>query len=486
MLKISLSCASVKNNNISFHQVFKTSVRGCLEECAKRNLSSIAFPAIGIGTHSFPISVTAKLMINEATQFLAQKPCSLTAIYLAAYSDVEFATFQNELRHLKSASSQASTVSDFSMWGKERKDNNVFRIGRQIVEVIRGDITDEQTDVIVSSTDRDMKLHGTGVAAAISKKAGPKLQRFCDQYTSHGAFLEAGIVISTPACGELKCKAIFHTNFQWDCLEKSVLNCLNKAAQEGYVSISFPALGTGNHNFPSEKTASVMTESINMFYNASLHLELIRIVLFQEDMYKSFLKTFQSSELCTQSIAATKATDVKKLNPIHNEQAEAIGSAEATSFDMDTCYFIVYGESSNVESAALELNKVTSAPSLSSVGSSEYHLKVSETEQGRWFCRSVHARVFLPMIGEFLLHCMISVVIILMQIHPEEIQYTVAYHFIDFLFGLSLVYFAIDILPQKNITWMDVECISNCCFVRSVESIWNVLYENGSCGFYKF
>ena len=355
-------------------------MRGCLEECAKRNLSSIAFPAIGIGTHSFPISVAAKLMINEATQFLAQKQCSLTAIYLAAYSDIEFATFQSELRHLKSASSQASTVSDFSMWGKGRKDKNVFHIGGQIVEVIRGDITDEQTDVIVSSTDRDMKLQGTGVAAAISKKAGPELQHFCDQYTRHGAFLEAGSVIRAPACGELKCKAIFQTNLQWDCLEKSVLNCLNKAAQEGYVSISFPALGTGNYNFPSEKTASVMIESINTFSNTSLHLELIHIVLYQEEMYKSFLKTFQSSERCTQSIAATKATDV---NPIHNEQAQAIGSAEATSFDMDTCYFIVYGESSNVESAALELNKMTSAPSLSSVGSSEYHLKVSETQQGR-------------------------------------------------------------------------------------------------------
>ena len=349
-------------------------MRGCLEECAKRNLSSIAFPAIGIGTHSFPISVAAKSMINEATQFLAQKQCSLTAIYLAAYSDIEFATFQSELRHLKLASSQASTVSDFSMWGKGRKDKNVFHIGGQIVEVIRGDITDEQTDVIVSITDRDIKLQGTGVAAAISKKAGPELQRFCDHY-SHGVFLEAGSVISTPACGELKCKAIFQTNFQWGCLEKSVLNCLNKAAQEGYVSISFPALGTGNYNFPSDKTASVMIESINTFSNTSLHLELIHIVLYQEDMYKSFLKTFQSSERCTQSIAATKATD-----PIHHEQAQAIGSEEATSFDMDTCYFIVYGESSNVESAALELNKMTSAPSLSS---SEYHLKVSETQQGR-------------------------------------------------------------------------------------------------------
>ena len=358
-------------------------MRGCLEECAKRNLSSIAFPAIGIGTHSFPISVAAKSMINEATQFLAQKQCSLTAIYLAAYSDIEFATFQSELRHLKLASSQASTVSDFSMWGKGRKDKNVFHIGGQIVEVIRGDITDEQTDIIVSITDRDMKLQGTGVAAAISKKAGPELQRLCDHCTSHGVFLEAGSVIRVPACGELKCKAIFQTNFQWGCLEKSVLKCLSKAAQEGYVSISFPALGTGNYSFPSEKTANVMIESINTFSNTSLHLELIHIVLYQEDMYKSFLKTFQSSELCTQSIAATKATDIKKWNPIHNEQAQAIGSAEATSFDMDTCYFLVYGESSNVESAALELNKMTSASSLSSVGSSEYHLKVSETQQGR-------------------------------------------------------------------------------------------------------
>ena len=363
----------------SFHQVFKISVHRCLEECAKRNLSSIAFPTIGIGMHLFPINVAARLMIKEATQFLANKQCSLTAIYFAAYSDMEFVTFQHELRHLKSESPQASNVSDYSMWGKERKNKNVFRIRGQIVEIIHGDITDEQTDIIVSSTDRDMKLYGTGVAAAISKKAGPELQRFCDEYTSHGAFLDAGCVIKAPACGNLKCKTIFHTNFQWDCLEKTVLKCLRTAAEDGYVSISFPALGTGNRSFPSEKTASVMIESINQFCNTSLHLDLIHIVLLQDDIYKYFLKTFQSSELCKHN---TEATDIKAPNPVHNEQMEAIGSVEATSFDMDICCFTVCGESSNVESAVVELNKLTSAPPLSNVAGSEYHLRVPETQEG--------------------------------------------------------------------------------------------------------
>lgn len=338
----------------------------------ERNYSSIAFPALGTGAFGFPISVAAKLMINEAVQFFAtHKQCSLTNIYFVNYTDIEFGTFRNELKHYQSTAAEAfSALSD-----ERRQKDSTFCIKGQVVEIVHGDITDEQTDVVVNSTNREMNLNAGAVSAALLKKAGPIFQYQCDEYIRHGVFpVIPGIVVMTN-CGDLKCKAVFQTIFQLEQLEVTILNCLRQAVDRGYVSISFPALGTGQHASSPVKTALAMIEAIRTFCNTSVLLKVIRVVIFQVEMYKSFLDIFQHSDFS--AISTTTILDTKILQPAGNGPEEITGNLETACFN-------IFGESlQTVESAAQELKKVGSTSASSAVDEIfPMHLQDSENQQG--------------------------------------------------------------------------------------------------------
>ena len=67
-------------------------------------------------------------------------------------------------------------------------------------------------------------------------------------------------------------------------LSEVVTKCLTKASKKGCVSIVFPALGTGNLNYPAHETARIMLETIDTFQqsNPSTSLRDVRIVVFAE------------------------------------------------------------------------------------------------------------------------------------------------------------------------------------------------------------
>lgn len=371
-LALPLRTAKLVLMGFFFFQIFKKAVRNCLEECAKRHFSSIAFPALGTGNYGFPGNVAAKLMINEAVQFLTTyKNCPISTIYFVAYSDDDFRTFQNELKHYKydSTAAEASNVLPPTLSDERRKDST-FCIGGLIVEVVHGDITDEQTNVIVNSTNRYMFLSSTAVGSALLRKAGSQLQLNCDKYTKHGALLEIGSIINTPACGELKCKTVFHIIPQQENLEMAILVCLRKAEELGHVSISFPALDTGHHASSPERTAGAMIEAIKKFCNTPVYLKFIRIVIIQAEMYKSYLDVFNHSGF-------SAISDTKILQPADN-------GPEVTTGNLETACFSIYGESpQSVESAAQELKKVTNTTPSSGFGESfPPHLQGPENHQG--------------------------------------------------------------------------------------------------------
>ena len=274
----------------------------------------------------------------------------MSKIYLVSYTNNDFDTFQTILKQFKYGTTVSSILNP-NLPGGGRNNDSSFCIGGLVVEIACGDITDEQTNAIVNSTNRDMHLT-SGVAAALLKKAGPGLQHECNECTTHGSFLECGNVIMTSAYG-LKCNALFHTNFKPEQLEVSILNCLRKAEVLAYISISFPALGTGLHAIRSETAANVMIEAIKKFCKSSLHLKLIRIIISQSEIYQSFLKTFHSSGLS--SITTSHVPDTELLRPTAHGPVKTTGSLETACFN-------IYGESlQKIEFAAQELNKSLNA-----------------------------------------------------------------------------------------------------------------------------
>lgn len=72
--------------------------------------------------------------------------------------------------------------------------------------------------------------------------------------------------------------------------------CLEKAARDGYTSISFPALGTGVYDYSGAASAKGLFDAIVEFLDTSPLLERIGIVLFQgarrlvEEVHVSIVK----------------------------------------------------------------------------------------------------------------------------------------------------------------------------------------------------
>ena len=100
------------------------------------------------------------------------------------------------------------------------------------LEIVQGDISSDDCDVIVNTTNRNLQLVGSGVAGALLKKGGRELQAACDAVVSQGIMAEEGKVVTTPSTGELKCKMIFHVAFvtrDQVKLIKTIQTCLETA-----------------------------------------------------------------------------------------------------------------------------------------------------------------------------------------------------------------------------------------------------------------
>lgn len=86
------------------------------------------------------------------------------------------------------------------------KEVNIVKanIENRVLELLEGDITEMETDAIVNAANAQLVLGG-GVAGAIRRKGGPKIQEECDKI---GATFVGGAVITTG--GNLKAKYVIH------------------------------------------------------------------------------------------------------------------------------------------------------------------------------------------------------------------------------------------------------------------------------------
>ena len=295
-----------------------------MKKCTKHGVTSIAFPAIGTGALHFPNDVVARIMVNEISNFLSsQKSTVLREVHLIIYMADTHKAFEKEVANLKSydispksdvatfidsrnghgqpvaASYPTAIPSGSHATHSDPSTGQMYDVGVLKVQLVQGDITEDSSDALVNTTNKRMKLLGHGVAGALARKAGPTLQQVCDTLISQGIYLEEGKVVPTPS-GSLKCTAVFHV-----CIEstdpkklvKTILACLEKAEECKYKSIAFPALGTGVHGLSAEVAAKEMAKAIHQFETSGpKFLACIRVVLFEPEIYKAFIKAFNDSQ----------------------------------------------------------------------------------------------------------------------------------------------------------------------------------------------
>ena len=126
--------------------------------------------------------------------------------------------------------------------------------------VVQGNLLEEPVEAIVNAAN-EMLAHGGGVAALISRAAGPSLQEESDRIVRQRGLLPAGSAAVTTA-GNLPFKGVIHAvgPRQGEGDEEAKLVCALAAAfacarERGWSSVSFPAVSSGIFGVPPEVCA---------------------------------------------------------------------------------------------------------------------------------------------------------------------------------------------------------------------------------------
>ncbi len=162
-------------------------------------------------------------------------------------------------------------------------------INNCVLELLDGDLTGMDTDAIVNAANAQLILGG-GVAGAIRKKGGPKIQEECNKI---GGIFVGGAVITTG--GNLKARHVIHAvgprmgeGDEDQKLKNATLNSLKVADENNLKSISFPAISTGIFGFPIGRCAEIMLKTTIDYLKGQTGVEKVVFCLFGTDSYEVF------------------------------------------------------------------------------------------------------------------------------------------------------------------------------------------------------
>jgi O-acetyl-ADP-ribose deacetylase (regulator of RNase III) len=164
-----------------------------------------------------------------------------------------------------------------------------LKVNKSVVETVEGDITEQNTDAIVNAANAALVL-GAGVAGAIRKKGGPRIQEECNKI---GGTVVGGAVIT--GAGSLKARHVIHAvgprmgeGDEDNKLRNATLNSLKVADENRLKSVCFPAISTGIFGFPMERCASIMLSTTVDYLRGTTGLEKVVFCLWGRETYSVF------------------------------------------------------------------------------------------------------------------------------------------------------------------------------------------------------
>jgi len=165
----------------------------------------------------------------------------------------------------------------------------MLRVGRSIIELVKGDITELEVDAIVNAANSRLKMGG-GVAGAILRKGGWSIQEECDKI----GYCPVGGAVITGA-GRLKARYVIHAvgprmgeGDEDRKLRDATLNSLKLAEEHGVRSIAFPAISTGIFGFPKDRCAKIMLRTAADYLKAGSGIEKVIFCLYDDETYQIF------------------------------------------------------------------------------------------------------------------------------------------------------------------------------------------------------
>ncbi|KAG5833575.1 hypothetical protein ANANG_G00277350 [Anguilla anguilla] len=244
-------------------RLLKLAVENILHLAERKSFQSVAIPALSSGLFNFPLDRCAEIIVNAVKDY--RYGSQLSEVRLVNHDEPTVSAMEKAFREiLESKASYSGAVKN------DRTSLAVLsslQIGSVTLHIKTGHIEQEKVDVIVNTIASDRNLTKGVVANAILEKAGYGIQEEIYKSRSTSQF---GDVIETSS-HQLNCLCVYHTvcavtNENGLKILRSVIRkCLDKAVKGKHLSISFPAIGTGNLGFRKEEVAKLMMGEVADF-----------------------------------------------------------------------------------------------------------------------------------------------------------------------------------------------------------------------------
>ena len=166
-----------------------------------------------------------------------------------------------------------------------------LKINRALLEIVEGDITQQDTEAIVNAANEQLRVGG-GVDGAINRAGGPEIQKEARQI----GYCPTGQAVITTG-GKLKAKYVIHTvgpiyknglAGEPELLASCYRESLKLASARGIKSLSFPSISTGIYGYPLADAARTALGAVKAYLQEHPEIELVRFVLFGQQAFEAY------------------------------------------------------------------------------------------------------------------------------------------------------------------------------------------------------
>jgi len=159
--------------------------------------------------------------------------------------------------------------------------------GGRSFEVVLGNLLEEPVDAIVNAANGHL-AHGGGVAAAIARAAGPALTEEGRRIVTEQGEIPVGEAVVTTA-GKLPFKGVIHAvgphqgiGREAERLESALRAAFLRAHEQGWTSVSFPAVSSGIFAVPLDVCSRAYVAAVRGFWadHPESRVTSVRLCLF--------------------------------------------------------------------------------------------------------------------------------------------------------------------------------------------------------------
>jgi O-acetyl-ADP-ribose deacetylase (regulator of RNase III) len=170
------------------------------------------------------------------------------------------------------------------------------RVGQSVLELVEGDITQQDTDAIVNAANARL-VPGGGVDGAIHRAGGPAIEAEARQL---GGCPTGEARITTG--GKLKARYVIHTvgpvyKDGWHQEPELLASCyresLKLASARGLKAVAFPSISTGVYGYPIRDAAKVALTTVKDYLAGHSDIQRVRFVLFGQPAYEVYAGVLQ-------------------------------------------------------------------------------------------------------------------------------------------------------------------------------------------------